>query len=181
MYSENPLGMDSRSGIGQVLLFLAFDGLLYFAILLLIDSGRLRIFYYHIQDALNWLKRCFMNSWSDEDDLPEDGDDVATERRRINETPHKQLVVSEIVLLKELTKRFGRVVAVDRLSVGIREGECFGLLGANGAGKTTVFEMIVGDKFISQGLAFLFGQDIKRIIGKVVIPVVIFKLLKRLN
>lgn len=172
--------MDSRSEIGQVLLFLAFDGLLYFVILLLIDSGHFRTYYYRrpFQVAVNFLKRKFTNSQSDENDLPEEDDDVATERRRINKTPLELLIVSEIVLLKELTKCFGRLVAVDRLSVGISEGECFGLLGVNGAGKTTVFEMIVGDKLITKGLAFLCGQDIKKRIGKVVIIFVIFNFLE---
>ena len=36
-------------------------------------------------------------------------------------------------------------VAVDDISFGIKHGECFTLLGANGAGKTTIFKMMTGD------------------------------------
>ena len=43
-----------------------------------------------------------------------------------------------------LTKRYGDVVAVDRLSLTVRRGECFGLLGPNGAGKTTTIEIFEG-------------------------------------
>ncbi len=43
-----------------------------------------------------------------------------------------------------LTKRFGAFTAVDRLSFRVEEGEVFGLLGSNGAGKSTAIRMLVG-------------------------------------
>ena len=43
-----------------------------------------------------------------------------------------------------LTKRYGDLVAVDRLSLTVARGECFGLLGPNGAGKTTTIEILEG-------------------------------------
>ncbi len=46
--------------------------------------------------------------------------------------------------LKNITKRFGKFTAVDNLSLRIPQGEVFGFLGANGAGKTTSFRMILG-------------------------------------
>ncbi len=46
--------------------------------------------------------------------------------------------------LKQVTKRFGNLTAVDQLSISIPEKEMFGFLGANGAGKTTTFRMILG-------------------------------------
>lgn len=48
------------------------------------------------------------------------------------------------VRCENLTKRYGDLVAVDRLSLAVRRGECFGLLGPNGAGKTTTIEILEG-------------------------------------
>ena len=44
----------------------------------------------------------------------------------------------------DLVKRYDDVVAVDGLSLEVRQGECFGLLGPNGAGKTTTVEILEG-------------------------------------
>ena len=48
------------------------------------------------------------------------------------------------VMCSNLMKRYGDVVAVDRLSFEVARGECFGLLGPNGAGKTTTIEILEG-------------------------------------
>jgi ABC-2 type transport system ATP-binding protein len=48
------------------------------------------------------------------------------------------------VRCRQLTKRYGEVVAVNGLSLEVRRGECFGLLGPNGAGKTTTIEILEG-------------------------------------
>ena len=49
-----------------------------------------------------------------------------------------------VLEIKDVTKRFGSFTAVDHLSISIPEKEMFGFLGANGAGKTTMFRMILG-------------------------------------
>ena len=48
------------------------------------------------------------------------------------------------LVCRNLTKRYGDVVAVDGLDLEVRRGECFGLLGPNGAGKTTTVEILEG-------------------------------------
>jgi ABC-2 type transport system ATP-binding protein len=50
--------------------------------------------------------------------------------------------MTTVLLVKDLTKHFGAVAAVDGVSFGVDGGTCFGLLGPNGAGKTTTIEII---------------------------------------
>jgi ABC-2 type transport system ATP-binding protein len=52
--------------------------------------------------------------------------------------------MSNALEVKDLTKRYGALAAVDNISFAIEEGEIFGILGPNGAGKTTTLEMIEG-------------------------------------
>lgn len=67
-----------------------------------------------------------------------------------------------IVTVRDLTKRYGRVVAVDGISFEIRRGEIFGMLGPNGAGKTTTLEILEGIRGADRGEALVDGLDIRR-------------------
>ena len=94
---------------------------------------------------------------------PVEDNDVAAERQRIINTSVSQLATTDAVILRQLTKFYkNRFLAVDRLSVGIPGGECFGLLGVNGAGKTSTFAMLTGETVISSGDAFLGGMSVLR-------------------
>jgi len=53
--------------------------------------------------------------------------------------------------LREITKRFGDVIAVNRLSLQIEKGECFSFLGPSGCGKTTTLRMIAGFEDLDEG------------------------------
>ncbi|NOX63291.1 MAG: ABC transporter ATP-binding protein [Chloroflexi bacterium] len=67
----------------------------------------------------------------------------------------------EITLeVRELTKRFGSLVAVDHVSFEIRRGEFFSLLGPSGSGKTTILRMVGGLLTPDEGQVFLGGKDI---------------------
>ncbi len=69
----------------------------------------------------------------------------------------------EIVIHTEgLTKRFGNFTAVDRISFDVRQGEIFGFLGANGAGKTTAMRMLCGLSRPTEGGGTVAGFDISR-------------------
>ncbi len=64
-----------------------------------------------------------------------------------------------ILEIKDLTKRYGDLVAVNNISFSIEKGEIFGLLGPNGAGKTTTVEMIEGLRKPDSGRIKICGID----------------------
>lgn len=67
-----------------------------------------------------------------------------------------------VIRVDGLTKRFGHFVAVDRISFGVEEGEIFGFLGANGAGKTTAMRMLCGLSVPTAGSGEVAGCDVSR-------------------
>lgn len=64
-----------------------------------------------------------------------------------------------IVRIEGLTKRFGPIVAVDRVDLEIARGELFALLGGSGCGKTTLLRMLAGFETPDAGRLFIDGQD----------------------
>lgn len=69
---------------------------------------------------------------------------------------------NSIVELHNVRKEFGAAVAVDDLSFSVQEGEIVGLLGANGAGKTTSIHMLLGLITPTSGSIKMFGMDLER-------------------
>ncbi|MDE1860778.1 MAG: ATP-binding cassette domain-containing protein [Candidatus Micrarchaeota archaeon] len=64
-----------------------------------------------------------------------------------------------MIEIKNLTKKFDSFVAVDNISLSIKEGEIFGILGPNGAGKTTTINMILGLLHPTGGAITINGMD----------------------
>src|SRR4030081_228541 len=61
---------------------------------------------------------------------------------------------------RELTKMYGELIAVDRLSLDVNEGEVFAFLGPNGSGKTTTIRMLCGIITPSSGQGRVLGFDV---------------------
>ncbi|ROL59094.1 ABC transporter ATP-binding protein [Bacteroidetes/Chlorobi group bacterium ChocPot_Mid] len=68
----------------------------------------------------------------------------------------------QVIEAENLTKRFGKFTAVDSISFDVKEGEIFGFLGANGAGKTTAMRMLCGLIKPTSGQGIVAGYDIKK-------------------
>jgi ABC-2 type transport system ATP-binding protein len=63
-----------------------------------------------------------------------------------------------VICTEGLTKRFGRLTAVDGLDLDVREGDLFGFLGPNGSGKTTTVRMLLGLVFATSGRIEVLGR-----------------------
>ena len=68
--------------------------------------------------------------------------------------------MSTILTADNLTKRYGEVTAVQSVSLSIRKGSLFGLLGPNGSGKTTMIKMLTGQIRPTSGSAVILGIDV---------------------
>jgi len=72
-------------------------------------------------------------------------------------------VGTRCLVLEELTKEFGGLVAVDHLNLEIGAGERHAIIGPNGAGKTTLFNLICGELIPSEGEVVFFDEDVTRL------------------
>jgi branched-chain amino acid transport system ATP-binding protein len=70
--------------------------------------------------------------------------------------------MSELLRLEGVSKSFGGIHAVSKVSFGLTAGEIVGLIGPNGAGKTTLVNLITGVHSLSDGKVFFEGNDVSR-------------------
>ncbi len=70
------------------------------------------------------------------------------------------MTTGPILQVKEVTKTFGGIIALNRISFDVGEGEILGIIGPNGSGKTTVVNCITGFIKVSSGRVFFRGRDI---------------------
>ena len=137
--------------IGRNLCAMFIQGICYFALIILIEYN---FFLKHKPDMKT-------SKYSEQDQKLED-EDVLAEKKRLQQVNSQE----DNVKLVNLCKRYKSFmksqenVAVKELSLGIRAGECFGLLGINGAGKSTTFKMITGEELPSAGDVLINGNSI---------------------
>ncbi|CDW52395.1 ATP binding cassette sub family A [Trichuris trichiura] len=156
----------SRPGIGRYLFFLSMHGIVYSLLLLLTETeypyrtanvlhNVLRSCRQHGINGWLRLKRSFDGGTQQSMNVLAESDVVA----QVNDSPSKDAVM---IGVKELCKRYGNFMAVKNVSFQVAKGECFGLLGINGAGKSTTFQMLCGCSRISGGNVFIGGSSIQR-------------------
>jgi len=91
--------------------------------------------------------------------------DVITESERIRNSDLQQLSKTEPFVISGLYKKFfnkklQKFVAIRDLSFSVKTHECFGLLGLNGAGKTTAIKILTGEMRSDDGRAFVNGKEL---------------------
>src|SRR6218665_1832018 len=153
-------------GIGRILIILVLQGIVFFLILYVMETdvvGRLRM-----AKTPNRVGQAMLSEMDtgEAGKISEDSD-VLRERQRIQSNPIKELIKTDSVVTQDLTKFFGNFVAVNQLSIGVSNKECFGLLGVNGAGKTTNFKMLTGEIRPSFGNAYIAGISVQDDIANV--------------
>ena len=161
-YQDNYLAW-AYPGIGRAVTFMAIQGVVFLSLLLIGESGTVQSLFQMAVESTNYTTP---TDECPETDVTEDND-VTTERLRVLNTAISPMETQDSLILQELRKWYGSFLAVDRLTVGIPQGECFGLLGVNGAGKTSTFKMLTGDNTISSGDAYLYGYSVKNYIKEV--------------
>lgn len=137
-YPSETFEMDK---LGAMFVALVAQGTMFFLLRLLINEWLIKKF------------RLFFRKFNSSpvmETIDED-EDVQAERLRVESGAAE----FDLVQLHRLTKTYQlihkKIVAVNNISIGIPAGECFGLLGVNGAGKTTIFKMLTGDIIPSSG------------------------------
>ena len=102
----------------------------------------------------------FNNSRVRYETIDED-EDVVRERIRVENVGNRD-VIKTVRLRKEYRSVYGTNVAVQNLSVGVEPGTCFGLLGVNGAGKSSTFRMLTTETRPTAGEIVLNGENVGR-------------------
>lgn len=86
--------------------------------------------------------------------------DVKEEKQKIRNATMAEISQYSLAM-RDVTKFYGNFLAVNQLCLGVNKHECFGLLGVNGAGKTSTFKMMTGDIKFSSGDAWVNGLSLK--------------------
>lgn len=126
-------------GIGRNLLYSFTEGLILFTVLLFIE-------YEVFSKLIYFVSQKYCPKYPK--DNPDEDSDVTEEKLKLSDFSESEVKTNYILAVKDLTKYYGKFLAVNGLCLGVKKYECFGLLGVNGAGKTTTFKMLTGKKLI---------------------------------
>ncbi|KAF5273700.1 hypothetical protein FQA39_LY07390 [Lamprigera yunnana] len=144
-------------GIGRNIFFSCLVGIILITILLLKE--------YRVLDEIRY-KVCSKMQRPEPPAYINEDKDVKQEREKIRNMLKDDMTKYNLVMYN-VTKYYKNFVAVNKLCLAVNKFECFGLLGVNGAGKTSTFKMLTGDVKISEGDAWVNGFSLKSDMKKV--------------
>ncbi|XP_052051225.1 ATP-binding cassette sub-family A member 17 [Apodemus sylvaticus] len=148
-------------GIGKYLTALAILGLVYITLLFLTEANAFCV----LKSRLSGFLPSFCRKKSGMTfDATESEDEGVLEEAETIKRYLETLIKKNPLVVKEASKVYTEKVpllAVNKVSFVVKEKECFGLLGLNGAGKTSIFNMLTGEQPFTSGDAFVKGVSVK--------------------
>nr|XP_058142277.1 phospholipid-transporting ATPase ABCA3-like [Dasypus novemcinctus] len=170
-FTESTIYSFEEHGIAKYLVAMAVLGLFFLLLLLILESTfwNLKNFFFHnivfnVYKIFTKGKKATVSSQT----LKEyEDEDVKNERKKVLALPLK--LQKNPLLLKELTKIYYKcpvIKAVRNISLVVKKSECFGLVGLNGAGKSTIFKMLTGEETTTSGIVLVDGISITENIKK---------------
>uniref|UniRef100_A0A915BJC9 ABC transporter domain-containing protein n=1 Tax=Parascaris univalens TaxID=6257 RepID=A0A915BJC9_PARUN len=160
IYSSNVLSDSTKRGILIELLFFIAQGFLFWFTTIAIEYRLLNKF-------ITLLLREKPNTNSSFDMMAFDSESKQSVDSEDSDVTFEMDIVkcinpiSTAVVVRDLQKWYGEMCAVDGVTFHVETESCFGLLGVNGAGKTSTFQMLTGESRISHGDAFINGYSVK--------------------
>jgi ABC-2 type transport system ATP-binding protein len=91
--------------------------------------------------------------------VPVETQEIMTGKPGLDSRPPGDSGALPAISMRGLTKRYGRIIALNQLTLDVRRGEILGFLGLNGAGKTTAIRLLLDLLRPTGGEAFIFGQN----------------------
>lgn len=159
--------LDWASGVGRTSCYMLLVGAGSAALLLLAEYGVLGALRQRLCAAVRPPPR----AGADDSDAFVYSTDVLAERRLVANMAEAELVQQPLVV-RNVCVQYGAQRAVHQLSVCVRAGDCLGLMGANGSGRSSTFAVLTGAQRVSGGDAWVLGasvrtqlQDVYRHIG----------------
>ncbi|KAF5277492.1 hypothetical protein FQR65_LT03829 [Abscondita terminalis] len=146
-------------GVGRNIVYSVAEGTLFIIFLLLIEYKVIRKIRHRLR------RRKYVPPDFKMVDIKIDPD-VERENDFIRHASYKEITEYNL-FMRDISKCYGKFVAVNNICLAVKKFECFGLLGLNGAGKTTTFKIMTGDIKCTSGDAWINGVPLKGRLKKI--------------
>nr|XP_040133807.1 ATP-binding cassette sub-family A member 3-like [Ictidomys tridecemlineatus] len=171
-FIQNNIYSFGEHGIAKFLITLAVMGLVFLLLLFSLETAfwSLKNFVFHniIFNFFSVFTRLKTAVVPNQGTKEQEDEAVIKEKNKVLEL--LRTFQTNPVLLNKVTKIYYKcpvVRAIRNISLVVKKSECFGLLGLNGAGKTTIFKMITGEETITSGVVLIDGNSVTENIRKI--------------
>uniref|UniRef100_A0AC34Q2Q7 ABC transporter domain-containing protein n=1 Tax=Panagrolaimus sp. JU765 TaxID=591449 RepID=A0AC34Q2Q7_9BILA len=157
IYTDSILSTYNKRGLGFAVIFLAIQGFLFWFTTIAIEKSWWSRFKAKCSSGSKQGVQNMAFDWNTEDGANSiEDNDVIREKEQMSRASSNEAAV----VVKNLKKWYGNFNAVKGINFHVDKGECFGLLGVNGAGKTSTFQMLTGENTVSEGNAYITGYSV---------------------